>query len=74
MDFSKYRLAIQLHKIYNGSSMNDDWIDMNIQQNFNARNGRFHITDNSRLKIGVNIMCNRLKVLNDNINFENFPF
>ena len=70
MDFSKYRLAIQLHKIYNGSSMNDDWIDMNIQQNFNARNGRFHITDNSRLKIGVNIMCNRLKVLNDKIDLN----
>ena len=37
MDFAKYRLAIQLFKIYNGSEMNDDWLDMNCQQNFNAR-------------------------------------
>ena len=70
MEFSKYRLAIQLHKIYNGSTMNDDWIDMNMQQNFITRNGKFHITDKSRLKIGINIMCNRLKVLNDRINLD----
>ena len=70
MEFSKYRLAIQLHKIYNESSMNDDWMDMNVQQNFNTRNEKFHITDMSRLKIGINIMCNRLKVLNDKINLD----
>ena len=70
MDFSKYRLSIQLHKIYNGTSSNEDWIDMNYQQNFNARNGKFHITDTSRLKIGINIMSNRLKVLNDKIDLD----
>ena len=70
MDFSKYRLAIQLHKIYNGSTMNDDWIDMNMQQNFNARNIKFHITNMSRLKIGINMLCNRLKVLNGKINLD----
>ena len=70
MDFSKYRLAIQLHKIYNGTSMTDDWIDMNTQQNFNTRNEKFHITDMSRLKIGINMICNRLKVLNDKINLD----
>ena len=50
--------------------MDDDWMDMNVQQNFNTRNGKFHITDVSRLKIGINIMCNRLKVLNDKINLD----
>ena len=70
MDFIKYRLSIQLHKIYNGTSMNEDWIDMNYQQNFNTRNRKFHITDNSRLKIGINIMSNRLKVLNDKIDLD----
>ena len=69
-DYSCTRLAIQLHKIYNGSTMDDDWMDMNVQQNFNTRNGKFHITDVSRLKIGINIMCNRLKVLNDKINLD----
>ena len=50
--------------------MNDDWIDMNTQQNFNTRNEKFHITDTSRLKIGINMICNRLKVLNDRINLD----
>ena len=39
-------------------------------RNFNTRNEKFHITDMSRLKIGINIMCNRLKVLNDKINLD----
>ena len=52
MDFAKYRLAIQLHKIYNGNEMNNDWLDMNYQQNFNARNLKFKINDFSRIKIG----------------------
>ena len=33
----KYRLSLQMYKIYNGHILNDDWIDMNIQQNFNNR-------------------------------------
>ena len=50
--------------------MNDDWIDMNTQQNFNTQNEKLHITDTSRLKIGINMICNRLKVLNDRINLD----
>ena len=30
MEFAKYRLAIQLFKIYNGTSMDNEWIDMNM--------------------------------------------
>ena len=37
MNFSKYRLAILLYKIYNNDCFDDDWQDMNAQQNFNAR-------------------------------------
>ena len=70
MDFAKYRLAIQLHKIYNGTSMEDDWIDMNTQQNYNARNKMFHINDNSRLMVGKNIISNRLTVLNNQVNLD----
>ena len=70
MDFAKYRLAIQLYKIYNGREMNDDWIDMNLQQNFNARNKMFQINDNSRIKIGKNLICNRLNVLNNLVELD----
>ena len=64
MDFAKYRLAIQLFKICNGYSLNDDQLGMNTQQNFNARNEVFQINDVSRIKIGTNILCNRLTILN----------
>ena len=67
MNFSKYRLAIQLYKIYNNDYFNDDWQDMNAQQNFNARMEMFQINDFSRLKVGKNILCNRLTVLNNQI-------
>ena len=70
MNFAKYKLAIQLFKIYNGSDYNDDWHDMNSQQNFNGRNEMFHISDFSKIKIGKNILCNRLTVLNGQIKLD----
>ena len=70
MDFSKYRLAIQLYKIYNNDYYNDDWQDMNAQQNFIARMEMFQINDVSRLKVGKNILCNRLTVLNNQVNLN----
>ena len=30
MNMMKYRLSIQLYKTYNGTIINDDWMDMNI--------------------------------------------
>ena len=70
MQFGKYRLAIQLFKIYNDSNENEDWQDMNIQQNFNARNDNFHINDFSKLKVGKNILCNRLTCLNRHVKLD----
>ena len=63
-------ILLQLHKIYNRTIDNDDWMDMNNQQNFNNRNNDVHITENSRLKIGRNLMINRLKILNGQINYD----
>ena len=62
MDMMKYRLSIQLYKIYNGHIINDDWIDMNVLQNFNARMNCVQINDRSNLRIGKNIMANRLGI------------
>ena len=36
-EIMRYRLSIQLHKLYNGNHINDDWIDLNFQQKFNNR-------------------------------------
>ena len=70
MKFAKYKLAVQLHKIYNRTDDNEDWMDMNINQNFNARNEYFHINDTSRTKIGRNILSNRLTCLNGEIKLD----
>ena len=67
MNFAKYRLAIQLYKIYNDLSSTEDWSDMNFQQNFNARQDTCHITNTANTKVGRNIICNRLTVLNNQI-------
>ena len=70
MNFAKYKLAIQLFKIYNGYEYNDDWQDMNRQQNFNARSEMFQINDFSNIKFGKNILCNRLTVLNRQVKLD----
>ena len=70
MNFAKYKLAVQLHKIYNRMDDNEDWLDMNEQQNFNARNENFHINDYSRTKTGRNVLCNRLTCLNGVLKLE----
>ena len=70
MKFAKYKLAVQLHKIYNRMDDNDDWLDMNDQQNFNGRNEYFHINDASRTKIGRNLLCNRMTCLNGDIKLD----
>ena len=55
--FSKYRLAIQLYKIYNSTEMDSDWLDMNTQQNFNSRSNLFQIYDCSSIRVGKKHNC-----------------
>ena len=43
---------------------------MNVQQNFNGRNEMFQINDYSANRIGKNIICNRLNVLNGQIKLD----
>ena len=66
----KYRLSIQLYKTYNGAIINDDWMDLNNQQNFNQRFNHVQIFDNSKLKIGKNIIMNRMTCLNRSIKYD----
>ena len=70
LNVMKYRLSIQLYKSYNGFLLNDDWIDLNFQQNFNGRSNVFQISDNSNLRIGKNILMNRMDVLNNVIQLD----
>ena len=68
----QYRLSIQLYKIYNATTVDEDWVDLNVQQSFNARTNTLHINDYSNLKVGKNIMMNRLGLLNFQIDLDLF--
>ena len=50
--------------------MTDDWVSLNFQQNFNARNTRIQIYNVSNYKIGQNILVNRFKSLNNKIEYQ----
>ena len=41
-----------------------------MQQNFNGRNDYVHIVDHSRVRVGKNILMNRLSLINSSINYE----
>ena len=66
----KYRLALQLIKLFNQKSCFDDWIDLNFQHNFNSMNNQVKPTDKSRLRIGKTYIVNRLVCLNNLIDYD----
>ena len=67
MKMSMYKLAIQLFKLYNSDKATPDWIDLNLQQNFNGRSTKFLISNYAKYKIGSNLLANRLSALNNTI-------
>ena len=70
MEMMSYRLSIQLHKLYNGNQHNEDWVGLNYQKNFNNRQRFVQINDESAIRIGKNVLMNRLGILNNKIEYE----
>ena len=64
---SMYKLAIQLFKLYNSENSTPDWIDLNLQQNFNGRSTKFLVSNCAKYKIGSNLLVNRLSALHNTI-------
>ena len=58
-----YKTSLQLYKLYNQTEPSYDWIALNLQQNFNRRCDKFMIVENSRLKVGKNLLPHRLGVI-----------
>ena len=52
MKMMLYKHALELYSVYNSEEMNDDWMDLNHQQNFNGRIQCVQIVDKSRLRVG----------------------
>ena len=66
---SNYKHALQLYKLYNSTSMSEDWISLNFQQNFNTRNNKIQTFNISNYKVGQNLLVNRFKPLNNKIDY-----
>ena len=61
MNVMKYKHSIELYRLYNGGEERDDWIDLN----FNNRNEFINVFDKSTIRVGKNMLVNRLTILND---------
>ena len=66
----KYKHAIQLHKVYNNSNPSFDWLSLFFNQNFNNRATTVKFFDTSTYKIGKNLLANRFKILNNEIQYD----
>ena len=65
-----YRHSLLLFKIFNDLSYSKDWLSLNFQLFFNARNQTVNVWDTSRIKIGKNLAINRLKLINGKICYD----
>ena len=65
--FSTYKHALLLYKLYNSNETSDDWVDLNFTQVLTGRQLDFIIIPQSNYKIGTNLLCNRLSSLNNKI-------
>ena len=72
VQMSMYKHALQLYKLFNSNNMSEDWISLNIQQNFNRRNNTIQLINASNYKVGRNLLVNRFLNLNNKINFTWF--
>ena len=65
-----YKHAIQLYKIYNATEYTIDWSILNFNQIFTSRQNSFMMLKSNEKKVGINILANRLSILNGRIPFE----
>ena len=62
-----YKLAIQLFKLYNSNVHNYDWVLLNTNQIFTSRQTTFMAFKSNTSKVGLNLLVNRLSILNGKI-------
>ena len=65
-----YKHAIQLFKIYNATEYTMDWSILNFNQIFTSRQSSFMMLKSNEKKVGINILANRLSIVNGKIPFE----
>ena len=65
--FMTYKLAIQLYKLYNENVQSLDWLNLNYNQILTSRQTTFMISKSHKTKTGLNMITNRLSILNGRI-------
>ena len=71
-----YKHALLLHKTYNDTNLNNDWLSLFFNQQFNQREPCVKFFNNSNYKVGNNLLANRFTCLNGKIelNWLNLPY
>ena len=67
--FMTYKHVLRLYRIFNEINHSKEWLSLNFQFNFNSRDQSIKVVDTSRLKIGKNIVVNRIKIINGKITY-----
>ena len=74
--YSLYKHAQMLHKLYYPRKPDIEWINLNFQNHFSMRQGHIIVAKTNNLRVGENIIVNRLSILNNKIPLEwlNLPY
>ena len=62
-----YKHALLLHKLFNLEVPKKDYIDLYFQQVINGRTGTLSFVRTNNYKIGLNLICNRMHIINNRI-------
>ena len=73
---AKQKHAQILHKLYNAGEPDIEWVSHKFQDQFSMRQGHIIVAKANSLRVGKNIIINRLSVLNRKIPLEwlNFSY
>ena len=65
-----------LHKLYNQVEPDIEWISLNFQHQFSMWRGQIIVAKTNNIRIGENILANRLNVLNNKfpLDWLNLPY
>ena len=63
----QHKLALSLYKLYSGEQNSLEFIALNFTQILTSRQITFMALNNNKLKVGLNALSNRFKILNNKI-------
>jgi hypothetical protein len=74
--YCDYKSALQLYKLFNENTPQNEWIHLNLDIINTSRQQFFEIRLNYQLRIGKKALCNKLNHLNGKISLDwlNLPF